>query len=209
MSLLDEQGQPIKNFNTDAIMDRHIDELIGFCRGVSADGAVNQAEAEYLARWIEEHRPYADQYPINVLYKRLSEMLSDGVLDAEESAELLDVIRSLTGEAKRDETPAPNTSTALPLDNPAPEITIPGRNFVFTGVFTVGTRKQCEEIIVERGGKMQKNITTSTDYLVIGDIGSEQWIYSSHGRKIEKAVNYRETGVPIAIISEHYWIKFI
>ncbi|WP_292663272.1 BRCT domain-containing protein, partial [Nitratifractor sp.] len=76
-------------------------------------------------------------------------------------------------------------------------------------VFTVGTRKQCEEIVVERGGKMQKYVTKSTDYLVIGDIGSEHWVHSSYGRKIEKAVNYREVGVPIAIVSENHWIKFI
>jgi NAD-dependent DNA ligase len=208
MSFVDEQGQPIRAFNKEIITDRQIDELIGICRGVGADEIVTQKEAEYLIQWLQEHREAADTYPMNILYRRLSEMLSDGILDEEESRELLDIIKQLTGENKLELT-GQTASSDLPLDRPAPDVTIAGSNFVFTGVFTIGTRKKCEEIVDSLGGKVQKRVTHATNYLVVGDIGSEHWVHSTHGRKIEKALEYKNAGDDIAIISENHWIKYI
>ncbi|ERL01426.1 hypothetical protein O999_06660 [Pseudomonas putida LF54] len=42
-------------------------------------------------------------------------------------------------------------------------------------------------------------------YLVIGSIGNEQWLHSSYGTKIKKAVEIREAGANIAIVSEAHW----
>lgn len=46
-----------------------------------------------------------------------------------------------------------------------------------------------------------------THYLVIGDIGSAAWMHSTHGRKIEAAVELLERGTGIAIISEAHFMK--
>jgi NAD-dependent DNA ligase len=208
MPLTDEQGQPRVVFHPDALQDRHIDELIGICRGVVADDIVNEAEARYLAEWIDNHRDYAGVYPFDILYRRLHEMLADGVLDDEESRELVGILKQLTGESK-DLPGVADASTSLPVDDPQPPIAVAGSSFVFTGVFTVGTRKKCEEIVVGLGGSMHKTVRKDTDYLVIGDIGSEQWIHSSHGRKIEKAIAYRQNGTGIAIVTEHHWIQYV
>jgi len=35
------------------IADRGVDEMIGICRGMIADGRVEQSEAEYILRWLE------------------------------------------------------------------------------------------------------------------------------------------------------------
>lgn len=147
------------------------------------------------------------QPPFNALFARLSDVLADGELDRDEAKELLGIILGLIGEDKNIE--VPQASTNLPLDNPAPDMTFNEKTFVFTGAFTVGTRKQCESIIKQLGGSVGKNVTLSTDYLVIGDVGSDQWKHSSFGRKIEKAIDLRDNGKSnIAIISEHHWIKY-
>ncbi len=44
---------------------------------------------------------------------------------------------------------------------------------------------------------------------VIGAIGSRDWIHSTHGRKIERAVELREQGTGIYILSEEYWADSI
>ena len=207
-TIIDDQGQPTKVFHKDAIQDRHIDELIGICRGISADDKILTIEAQFLLKWIEDHRAYATQYPFDILYIRLSEMLEDNILDIDEQRELLETIKSFTGDIKKD-VPVPNKSTSLPLTIPEPFLFIEGSTFVFTGIFTVGSRKRCEEIVVELGGEMHKTIKKNTDYLVIGDIGSESWAHSTHGRKIEKALQYMKKGIEIDIISEHHWIKHI
>jgi len=207
-NIIDDQGQPKVAFNVDAIKDRHIDELIGICRGITADDIIAYKEAEFLMSWLNDYRQYADQYPFNILYNRLNEMLSDGILDNDEEEELISIIKSLTGDDKED-IPVPTKSTSLPLTTPEPEVIIAGHGFVFTGVFTIGTRKKCEEIVVDLGGEMHKTVKKTTDYLVIGDIGSEHWVHSTHGRKIEKALEYQQRGADIKIISEHNWVKYI
>ncbi len=52
-----------------------------------------------------------------------------------------------------------------------------------------------------RGGRIS-NVTKSLDYLVVGGMGSAEWKHGSYGLKIEKAVTYREAGVPLRIVHE-------
>jgi hypothetical protein len=42
-------------------------------------------------------------------------------------------------------------------------------------------------------------------YLVIGSLGSSEWKHGSFGTKVEKAVKYKRTGLPILIINEKPW----
>lgn len=72
----------------DRISSRQIDELIGIARGLVADGQINQAEAEFLQKWLAANAAISDQPVIRVLYQRVSEVLADGVLDEHEAAEL-------------------------------------------------------------------------------------------------------------------------
>ena len=210
MAPLDDQGQPLVQYRISEIYDRLVDELIGICRGISADGVVNQAEAEYLVKWLERNKRYTGIYPFNILYERLGEHLKDGVLDSEESTELLDIVKRFTGEDKEAIMLANDrTSTSLPVDDPAPDIYFEGHSFAFTGVFTVGPRRKCEELVIQKGGEVHKSVKRSTNYLVIGDIGSEQWAHSTFGRKIEKSIRWKESGHPIYIVSEHHWIRYV
>lgn len=39
----------------------------------------------------------------------------------------------------------------------------------------------------------------------VGCIGSDEWRHGSFGTKIEKAAEYRRSGVPLFIISEDVW----
>ena len=102
-----------------------------------------------------------------------------------------------------------NFSTALPLTLPAPTIHFPQRHFCLTGKFVYGTRQQCEGAIVAKGGRVQKAPTGETNYLVIGTVGSTDWIHSTYGRKVEAAVACQERGYSIAIVSEEHWMTYL
>ena len=193
------------------IKDRNIDELIGISRGIIADGIVNTKEGNFLLDWIKKHFDVYDlnTYPINTIYDRLSNILKDGIIDNEESKELLDLLTSFTGDKPIVEQIASMSST-LPLCNPYPDVNFEDKNFCLTGAFTIGTRAKVEELIQDLGGIAQKNPTLKTNYLVIGILGSGEWIHSSYGRKIEKAVELRDiNGKDLKIISEEHFIKFI
>jgi hypothetical protein len=73
-------------------------ELIGLCRGVLADGSINLAEAEYIQRWLGERRNLLDTWPAGELYKLLSKVLKDGVLNPGEEQELSDMLEEVIGD---------------------------------------------------------------------------------------------------------------
>ena len=190
-------------FNRKNIQDRQIDTLIGLSKGLSADGVVDQAEAEFLMSWLVQSRQASDNPIIMNLLDKVSSMLEDGILDAEESAELLNILRAISGESS--ELGELAKTTSLPIDNPLPSVIFNDNYFLFTGTFAFGTRKQCKDVIESLGGLNTKNVTKSLNYLVLGTYVTDSWIHENFGRKIEKAVEYREAGTPIAIISEEHW----
>lgn len=205
-----ETGQPIvKVLSAARRSDRNIDELIGICKGIIADGTIVQSESEFLLNWMENNQDAAHQWPANILYERIGQYLLDGVLDPDESNELIELLKKITGGEKIAEE-VQSMASSLPLDIPAPDIIFKGSIFCLTGTFTVGSRDKVTKLIEEKGGACVKSPTFETDYLIIGLIGSRDWIHSTHGRKIEAAVNNKEDGKSnISIISEEHWIKFI
>jgi NAD-dependent DNA ligase len=190
--------------NAQRIQDRLIDELIGICRGIIADGVIEESEAIFLGQWIENHREIADKWPVNIVYARVTEMLRDGILTSEERGELLETLRDLTGEGSPLQ--EPNQSTTLPLTRPEPEVSFEGSIFSLTGKFVFGSTVDCEETIVELGGSIAGSPTQDTDYLVIGEICSPDWVHTTFGRSIERAVELQAQGNNIKIISERHWV---
>lgn len=207
-NLLNAHAQPIpRAFNAQAVADRQIDELIGLIKGILADGEVQQAEAEFLLQWMEANRGVCKTWPASVLFPRLSAALMDGVLDAAEESELMGLLLRTVGGNTAPTSGGTSDATGLPLTDPVPEIEFAGRRFCFTGQFYSGSRDWCMSQIEMRGGVAQPKVTKALHYLVIGELGSEEWRHSTHGRKIETAVRYVGEGLPIGIIGEAHWIN--
>lgn len=199
-------------FHEARIDRRSVDALIGLATGITADGHINQQEAEFLQNWIAANLVHLEDPVINLLYRRLSDMLADGVLDADESAELLATLRSFSGLSAARPLATDNTFTPafdLPLCRPAPKLEWDGRLYIFTGVMAYGPRKNCEALVLDRGGQIGAGISRKIHYLVVGAVGNEQWLHSTYGTKIKKAVELRETGASISIVSEEHWQKAV
>ncbi len=194
-----------QRFNRKSIDDRQIDTLIGLSKGLLADGKVDQAEAEFLQTWLIQSRQTTENPVIINLLSRVDAMLEDGVLDSEESSELLSILHKLTGEPSVVGELAKTTS--LPVDEPAPSIIFEDNQFLFTGTCVYGSRKDCQSAIESLGGINAKGVTKKLDYLVLGTYVTDSWIHESYGRKIEKAMQYRDEGMPITIITEEHWIN--
>ena len=184
------------------LSDRQIDELIGLAHGLTADGIINQQEAEYLQKWLVAHTEVRTS-PITMnLLSRVNAMLADNHLDAEEAAELLETLKGLSGGDF--ELGEVLKSTSLPLDKPLPSVVFSGRHYCFTGTFAYGPRTSCEDAVSQLGG-ICGSLTKKTNYLVIGIYATGSWMHSSFGNKVEKAVTMKQEGVPIQIISEEHW----
>ena len=66
------------NVSNDRIDSRQIDELIGLARGLVADGAINQAEVEFLQKWLVANIAASNHPLLRRLYERVAEILADG-----------------------------------------------------------------------------------------------------------------------------------
>jgi len=195
----------LTRFNRKAIDDRQIDTLIGISKGLLADGVVDQSEAEFLQTWLVQSRSATENPLILNLLQRVDAMLEDSVLDADESAELMGILRKISGEPSELGEIA-KTST-LPVDDPLPEIHFDGYSFLFTGTCAFGTRRQCQEATESLGGKVSKGVNKSLQFLVLGTYVTDSWAHETFGRKIEKAIQYRANGVPLAIVTEEHWAE--
>lgn len=194
-------------FFNEARMDRRsADALAGLAAGIAADGVVSLEEARFLQDWLKANMAHLDDPVVNILFQRLELMLKDNLLDPEEAADLLSMLRQFGGlemaKAKSSSYAAPND---LPFNQPAPELEWSGRLFVFTGTMAYGPRKDCQALVEEKGGLIGGSVSKKTHYLIVGSIGNEQWRHSSYGLKIMKAVELRDSGCPIAILGEDHW----
>jgi NAD-dependent DNA ligase len=166
---------------------------------------VNQSEAEFLLNWLAQSRQAIENPIVLNLLTKVDSMLEDGILDSEESKELLNLLHKITGEPS--ELGELAKTTSLPIDDPLQPIMFENRSFLFTGTCAFGTRSQCQEATHVLGGTNAKGVTKSLNYLVLGTYVTDSWIHENFGRKIEKAMEYRTNGVPLAIVTEEHWVN--
>lgn len=74
--------------------------------------------------------------------------------------------------------------------------------FCFTGDFASISRNDLIERITEKNGAVTTTVSGKTDYLIVGDDGSEHWKFGKFGDKIQKAIDLKQKGAPVRIISE-------
>ena len=94
--------------------------------------------------------------------------------------------------------------------NPEPRtVHVAGNVFVFTGTGVFGMRKMMQDATVRANGIVERNVTKRTNFLVLGTYVTPAWIHQSFGRKIEKAMEYRASGIGLRIVHEEDWMRAI
>ena len=188
-----------------SLIIKSINSLLGIVSGIVSDGDLNELELRYLKIWCDENRHIADQYPANIIFRRVHEVFIDNIITKEEREHLLTELKIISGNDFS------NTGSALPehiesVFDDDPTVIFKENEFVFTGRFMFGTRSACETAVLKRGGLVKDYITTNTNYLVIGTRTSPDWIAENFGRKIQKAAEMSSSGdYEISIIREVDW----
>lgn len=183
-----------------------LNTLMGIVSGIVCDDHLHDNEIHYLMTWLKENEHIANKYPANIVYRRIHEVLHDGIVTPEEREHLLNELKVLSG---NDFT---NTGAALPEHihsafDDDPLVIHEGNVFVLTGGFLYGTRSVCQKAIEKRGGIAESNVTKRTNYLVVGSTASPDWIVANFGLKIQKAAEMAASGdYEIAIIREADWV---
>lgn len=167
-------------------LTKSLNTLMGIVNGIVCDGHLHDTEIHFLSTWLHEQEGISTVYPANVIFRRVKEILRDGVIDTEERDHLLNELKILSGNDFS------NTGYALPENIAAsfddyPHIIFSGNVFVLTGEFLFGTRNVCNQAILIRGGIFGNSVTLKTNYLVVGSMSSPDWIVANFGKKKQKS----------------------
>ena len=207
----------IRNFETEAIRRLH-----GFLHGLIIDNKLNDNEIQGLREWLENLSGFKSIWPFSDIWNLLKTILEDGMVDEEERQFLMDYCREFSerpieGSAIYDDIyQASFMKNAAPILKPitaicdnVEEITFEDSSFCFTGPAKSGKRKDLESAVEKAGGYTTPRVGKNLNYLVIGAKSSPCWVYSTYGRKIEQAIQYRQEKDQPLIVYENDFIAHL
>ena len=90
----------MSNFIPEGVLRRNraLQELLGLCRAVIADGKVTEEETRFFLLWIKENPDMSGISPVNQLVPLMRTIFDDGVVTENEKAELFSFLEQMTGE---------------------------------------------------------------------------------------------------------------
>ena len=185
----------------------HADELIGFLTGVASDGMLNDEEVDALNEWLNRNESIKDRWPASVILDRLNHILDDGIITDDERKNLLVTVNQVTGTDPEAGGGSYEGSTEV-WEDQIDSLEVAGSTFCLSGEFVSGDRETVDTMLHCLGAETSPNVGKHIDYLVIGTLASQDWLYTTHGRKIEKALLLKREGHEITIITERTLLKF-
>jgi len=193
--------------------------LHGFLHGIIIDDVLSDEEIYNLSDWLEDYEAFRDVWPFCDLYYIVSKILEDGVIDEAERSLLKKVCtefseKPIDGAVIHDdlynELGDLKNKVFQPIQSIAEkghEIFFPSSLFCFTGPAKIAKRTDLVKVIMMMGGEYRGDVSSVTHYLIVGGYSSPAWVYSTYGRKIEKALRYKKKGFDVKIIMEDDFIN--
>ena len=111
-----------------------------------------------LRAWHERHESLKGYYPFDKVFEIVEDAMLDGMLDEEEKRVLLDLPDAFIN---------PQTTKE--------SIDFAGKMVCLSGEFNYGSKKQVEDLLVEKGAIIAKSVTAKLDVLILGEAGSAAW----------------------------------
>lgn len=185
-----------------------IDEPICFLTGVASDGVLNDQEVDALSGWLNRNETIREKWPASVIVNRLNNVLEDCIITDEGRHDLMVTVNQITG----NDNSAPDVSYEASREvwgDEVDDIKVAGSTFCLTGEFVSGDRNTVDTNLRLRGAETSPYVNKNVDYLEIGSLASRDWLYTAHGRKIEKALLFKRKGVDITCITERNLLRFL
>lgn len=79
---------------------------------------------------------------------------------------------------------------------------VAGLRIALTGNFECCSRAEVETALAQMGAKLTNSISSKTNYLIVGGLGSDRWKYNNGGGKIQQATQLGVKILPEAAISD-------
>ncbi len=198
----EEGKQLIYRYNYPLLVKKSIQELIGIAGMIIYDGKIDDNEISFLTQWLGNNKAFLMNYPLSDLNEIINHILKDGTITEQEKMMLFAFLDSISAIS-------PNRVVDNIFTQDC-EIIFETRNFTFTGDMAWGERPKAEKAVTDRGGNCLRSCTLKTNYLVVGDLGSEFYKYGRFGSKIETALKYKDKkGTSIQIVRESNFVEAV
>lgn len=180
--------------------------LTGIVTGIVADGHLHDMEIQLLSAWLSENSMVTDVWPGSAIARLVNEVMADGVITPAEREHLLLQLQQLVGTDFSETGSVTAGTDALPYDQDC-VVSLRDAGVCLTGEFLYGTRAACERLTEKVGGVPLAGVSKKAAFLVVGTHVSPQWVNTSYGRKIMRAMELREQGHSIFIVPEKRWLS--
>jgi hypothetical protein len=181
-----------------------LNRFLGFCAGIICDGEVLEKEALAIRKRFVSNPILYNEPSLQDIRDATLRALSDGVLDANESAEIGEFIGRLVGDGYA-ETGIANIGQVSCIDGlilDPNQVTLFGKTFVITGPMRLGTRSYVVRLIEQAGGFFSSAPSKKVDYIVVAVSASTMWKTTHYGTKIERARKLISSGAQISFLCE-------
>lgn len=183
------------------------ESLLDIVGAIVSDRQLHDSEIKFINEWIKVHAAVSSTWPGNVIAQQVRQILADGFISEDERSYFLSSLTEISAGALK------NISEAVEQVDFHPDsldtIEFASHTFCLSGNFVFGDKDKCADEIIKRGGLMLAGVTKKLNYLIVGGLGSDQWKHGNFGTKVEKAIQYRSDGIPIKIVHEESWVKFL
>lgn len=172
-------------------------ELMEFINYAISDAYLSNDEIMALEEFLSENQELSGNYPYDILYKKIYEILDDGIITEIERKELIEILTEISDPVQyRLETCCDGS-----------ELDFTGKKVCLTGEFYNGSRAEIESRFQQAGAIITHSVSSKTDYLIVGGMGSTEWACGNYGNKVKKALELQDAGKAIQIIREEAAIK--
>lgn len=170
-----------------------LQELFGIIKGILCDNVLSNEEIFYLNDWMKSNTDLSGNYPFDIIFQSLDEILSDGIVTEDERKNLMAILIEQSD-------PVQHRSEDCDID-------FTGKKVCLTGEFDAGSREEIKSRFEHVGAIIAKSVSSKTDYLIVGGMGSTAWSCGNYGSKVKKALELQNAGKSIKIIREDSAIK--
>ncbi|WP_339344162.1 BRCT domain-containing protein [uncultured Alcanivorax sp.] len=181
-------------------------EFLAYLQGINADNIITLAEARALQHWLDSHPEYTNEWPMKGVKQRIYQCLADNHISQEESDDLSQMFKSIAGCDFLDTGMAGGLSAWSILEY-QPDYQLQGKSIAFTGTFSIGARSFLKEHAITAGATVKTGVSKQLDALYVGSILTPDWMFTSHGRKIQQALDLKDKGHPILLLCEDSFVS--
>lgn len=182
--------------------------LQGILYGIISDNNITIEELDSLQSWLDNSQHLKNHFPYNEIYSLIIGVLNDKKIDEEEQKllqsffyDFINVPIKTNIDTKRI-SKYKNSISLTGVCCIEPEIEFKDHKFCITGKSKKFKRAEIAEMISKKGGAVNSQVSSKTDYLIVCNEDNPCWAFSCYGRKVEKAVEYRKNGASTCIVHE-------